>query len=87
MNIVVPPARAVPLDSRRIVKAYASRAIDARDPKLAAKETIMLWTIAVVLLTLWALGFAMSYTMGGLIHLLIALAIVMVVIRLVQGRA
>jgi hypothetical protein len=46
----------------------------------------MLWTIAVVLLVLWALGFATSYTMGGLIHILLILAAVAVVIRLIQGR-
>lgn len=46
----------------------------------------MLWTVAVVLLVLWALGFATSYTMGGLIHILLVLAVVAVVIRIVQGR-
>jgi len=46
----------------------------------------MLWTIAVVLLALWALGFATSYTMGGLIHILLILAVVAVVVRLIQGR-
>src|ERR1017187_8258835 len=46
----------------------------------------MLWTIAVVLLVLWALGFATSYTMGGLIHILLILAAVAVVVRLIQGR-
>ncbi len=46
----------------------------------------MLWTIAVVLLVLWALGFATSYTMGGLIHILLILAVVAVVVRLIQGR-
>jgi NADH:ubiquinone oxidoreductase subunit 3 (subunit A) len=46
----------------------------------------MLWTVEVVLLVLWALGFATSYTMGGLIHILLILAVVAVVIRLIQGR-
>jgi flagellar biogenesis protein FliO len=46
----------------------------------------MLWTIAVVLLALWVLGFATSYTMGGLIHILLILAVVAVVVRLIQGR-
>jgi hypothetical protein len=46
----------------------------------------MLWTVAVVLLALWALGFATSYTMGGLIHILLVLAGVAVVIRIVQGQ-
>jgi hypothetical protein len=46
----------------------------------------MLWTIAVILLVLWALGMVSSYTLGGFIHLLLVLAIIAVVIRLIQGR-
>ncbi len=46
----------------------------------------MLWAIVVILLVLWALGLASSYTAGGLIHLLLVIAIVVVVIRLIQGR-
>jgi len=46
----------------------------------------MLWTIAVLLLVLWLLGLVTSYTMGGLIHLLLVIAIVVVVVRLIQGR-
>lgn len=46
----------------------------------------MLWTIAVVLLVLWLLGMVTSYTMGGFVHLLIVLAVVVVVIQLIQGR-
>jgi len=46
----------------------------------------MLWTIAVVLLVLWALGLVTSYTIGGLIHLLLVLAIIAVLIRVIQGR-
>lgn len=46
----------------------------------------MLWTIVVVLFVLWALGLATSYTMGGLVHALLVLALVMVVVNLVRGR-
>jgi len=46
----------------------------------------MLWTIFVILLVLWALGLVTSYTMGGFIHLLIVIAIVVLVIQLIQGR-
>ncbi len=46
----------------------------------------MLWTICVILLVLWALGLATSYTAGGLIHILLVVALVVLVIRLVQGR-
>jgi hypothetical protein len=46
----------------------------------------MLWTLFVVLIVLWFLGLATSYTAGGLIHLLLVLAIVVVLIRVIQGR-
>jgi len=46
----------------------------------------MLWTIAVVLIALWLLGLGTSYTMGGLIHVLLVIAIVVVVLRIIQGR-
>ena len=46
----------------------------------------MFWTIAVSLMVLWLLGLLTSYTMGGLIHLLLAVAVVMVLCRLFEGR-
>ena len=46
----------------------------------------MLWTICVILLVLWALGMVTSTTMGGLIHVLLVVAIVVVLIQLIQGR-
>jgi len=46
----------------------------------------MLWTIAVILLVLWALGLVSSYTIGGFIHLLLVAAIIIVLIRVIQGR-
>jgi len=46
----------------------------------------MLWTIFVILLVLWALGMVSSYTLGGYIHLLLVLALVVMAIRIIQGR-
>jgi hypothetical protein len=46
----------------------------------------MLETLAVVLVLLWLLGLVSSYTMGGLIHLLLVLAVVVVLVRVIQGR-
>ena len=46
----------------------------------------MLWTVFVVLLVLWLLGMVSSYTIGGYIHLLLVLAIVVALVRLIQGR-
>src|SRR5579872_854980 len=47
----------------------------------------MLWTIAVILLILWLLGMVSSYTLGGFIHILLVLAIIVVLIRVIQGRS
>lgn len=46
----------------------------------------MLWTVAVVLLVLWALGLATSYTVGGLIHVLLVLAVISLAFQLIRGR-
>lgn len=46
----------------------------------------MLWTIAVILLVMWALGLVTSYTIGGFIHLLLVLAIIAVLVRVIQGQ-
>jgi hypothetical protein len=46
----------------------------------------MLWTIFVILLVLWALGLVSSYTMGGYIHILLLIALVVVVFNVIQGR-
>jgi hypothetical protein len=46
----------------------------------------MLWTIVVILLVLWLLGLVSSYTLGGFIHLLLVLAVIIIVINLISGR-
>ena len=46
----------------------------------------MLWTIFVILLVLWLLGMVTSYTLGGFIHILLVIAVVVIVIRIIQGR-
>jgi hypothetical protein len=46
----------------------------------------MLWTIFVILLVLWLLGMVSSYTLGGYIHILLVIAVVVVIIRVIQGR-
>jgi hypothetical protein len=46
----------------------------------------MLWTLAVILVILWLLGLISSYTMGGFIHILLVLAIIIIIIRVVMGR-
>jgi hypothetical protein len=46
----------------------------------------MLWTVAVILLVLWGLGLVTSYTIGGYIHILLVVAVIVVLIRVIQGR-
>jgi hypothetical protein len=55
-------------------------------PSYAIKGEKMLETIAVVLVILWLLGFVSSYTMGGFIHILLVVAVVVILIRVIQGR-
>jgi hypothetical protein len=50
------------------------------------KEMDLLWTIAVILVILWLLGLVTSYTLGGFIHILLVLAIIVILIRVIQGR-
>jgi hypothetical protein len=58
----------------------------AAAPKTNQKENYMLYTIAVVLLVLWLLGMVSGSTMGGLIHALLVIAVVMVLVNLISGR-
>jgi hypothetical protein len=64
--------------------------IPSGDPRLGTHNELrrlqMLWTIFVILLVLWLLGMITSYTMGGFIHILLVVAIVVVLIRVIQGR-
>jgi hypothetical protein len=46
----------------------------------------MLWTIAMILIILWLLGLVSSYTMGGFIHILLVVAVIMVLVNIIQGR-
>jgi hypothetical protein len=46
----------------------------------------MLWTIFVILLIMWALGLVTSYTMGGFVHILLIIALIVLAVNLVQGR-
>jgi len=46
----------------------------------------LLWTVAIILVILWVLGLVTSYTLGGFVHILLLLAIIVVLIRVIQGR-
>ena len=55
-------------------------------PTNEPEDTIMLYTIAVVLIILWLLGLVTSYTVGGFIHILLVVAVIMILVRLISGR-
>jgi Family of unknown function (DUF5670) len=57
-----------------------------RQTRATEKEGAMLWTIAVILLVLWALGMVSSYTAGGLVHLLLVIAVIVIVFQFIGGR-
>jgi predicted ferric reductase len=65
------------LDQRVVVKAQFT---------LTNEVTQMLWTIFVILLVLWLLGLVSSYTLGGYIHILLVIAVVVLLINLISGR-
>ncbi len=58
----------------------------AKEVRNLNRKNSMLWTIFVILLVLWLLGLVSSYTLGGFIHILLVIAIVVLVIQLLQGR-
>jgi hypothetical protein len=53
---------------------------------LSQGERIMLWTITIILVILWLLGFVSGYTLGGWIHLLLILAVIVLIFNLISGR-
>jgi hypothetical protein len=53
---------------------------------IAEENMDLLWTLAVILLILWLLGLVTSFTLGGFIHILLVVAIIVVLIRVIQGR-
>jgi hypothetical protein len=71
-----------------IFNSTSARSVcDTKESKdLNRKEFAMLWTIFVILLVLWLLGLVSSYTMGGFIHLLLVIAVVVLIIQLISGR-
>jgi hypothetical protein len=64
-----------------------TRPVSAVPGVLTSREdSIMLWTIAVILLILWVLGFFVVHVGGGLIHLLLVIAVIVIIYRLITGR-
>jgi Family of unknown function (DUF5670) len=70
----------------KIAGSFISKLLSAVNLLDFLGVTKMLETIAVILIILWVLGLVSSYTMGGFIHILLVIAVVVIVIRLIQGR-
>jgi hypothetical protein len=70
----------------RFGQTFKAALANAAASRCQRGEDHMLWTIAVILIVLWALGLVSSYTMGGFIHLLLIIAIIVVVVGFLQGR-
>jgi Family of unknown function (DUF5670) len=64
----------------------ASSGIKGPGRQETEKESVMLWTVAVILLVLWALGMGTAYTGGGLVHVLLVIAAIVVVFQFLGGR-
>lgn len=73
-------------DQKFISRRYPAITVATGISNNAKKGTAMLYTIAVVLLILWLLGLVSAYTIGGFIHVLLVIAIVLVLLRLITGR-
>ena len=69
-----------------ITAGWYGDAIDGSENKQIKKEAHVLWTIAVILIVLWLLGLITGYTMGYFIHILLVIAIIIVLVRVIQGR-
>lgn len=67
--------------------ALRSKATRMRHDGYMERTTDMLWTLFLILLVMWALGMVTSYTLGGFIHILLIVALVVMIARLVQGRS
>jgi len=72
----------LPADSGLLVFQASAR----HDLRNEEDSMDLLWTVAIILLVMWLLGLVTSYTLGGFIHILLVLAIVVVLIRIIQGR-
>lgn len=67
-------------------KGLSSRWIRERTPQQPINRTCMLYTLALVLIIAWLLGLVSSYTMGGFIHILLVVAIIVILVRVIQGK-
>jgi Family of unknown function (DUF5670) len=77
-------AHFVDMNQRSIGPAESSKGSYASEEQ--EEKMDLLWTVAIILVILWVLGLVTSYTLGGFVHILLVLAIIVVLIRVIQGR-
>jgi Family of unknown function (DUF5670) len=84
---VVCPAGYITGSAQKLVfSAAQQRAVQPAGPAQFFPGKFMLMTVAIVLVVLWLLGIVTAYTMGGLIHVLLVVAIIVMLVRVIQGR-
>lgn len=81
-----PAPKCVPTNRRLLTDRSRSSQVQLRSGPTAKMVNPMLYTIAVVLVILWLLGLVTSYTLGGFVHLLLVIALVMILINFISGR-
>ena len=69
-----------------ISPACCARSVSRQGERATRKENTMLWTIAVILIILWALGLVSGYTLGNFIHVLLVIAIIVIIFGFISGR-
>ena len=77
---------AVPHNCEKYAYGFVSHAHSIRARQLSNEKSDMLYTIAIVLVVLWLLGLVTSYTLGGFVHILLVIAVVVILVRVIQGR-
>ena len=89
----VPSVRTDPILLEQLLVGHSYNRVQTRLPEDSNFKTTcsgelitMLWTIAVILAVLWLVGLVSSYTLGGFIHILLVIAVVIIIVNLVQGR-
>ena len=71
---------------RRACARHSTSTRSRADSMSRQGSTVMLYTLAIVLIALWLLGLVSSYTMGGFVHILLVIAIVLLLVRIIGGR-
>jgi fatty acid desaturase len=86
MRKVSHPWPNAPLHAEQQMESGAAVRQVMAEPSNANRRSEMLWTIALVLIALWLLGLVSAYTLGGFIHVLLVIAVIVIILQVIQGR-